>query len=466
MIMKKTIILLSAALAFIACNKETPVKESASGISKIVFNVDINRADDTKGVKAGWENGDKVYVFFQGLVGDNKYAVFTYNGTSWDKNANKITAQDIFDAKVDYGPHLTAICVPYGEQPTFSPSGDSFTMTDKVQTFYLSASTTYSTGMVEKSTIEIGASLNMKAPDNLIQICVQGTGGKPASGNEFVLTVNNVKPFTVEEIVPGSPVSCTTGTVNFPLPALLTYVNKDPGYYFWGILDNASAGAIDYNFQLVQQNVEKKYAVSSRSKKVSGKNLTGSAAIKLTGLTDNGNFVSLGYAGGPLWATGNIDKTNSKIVDPLEAGEYFRYGKTTPYSSSEENYTGEEDPLSSSADVAYSVNTSWRIPTKDQFDALINASNTTTAWNTGWTDIGTTKGGRLITSKVNGISLFFAAAGFYESGSLFVEGVSGLYWSSTPGNTSKPYLLVIDSDNIVTNVDDRYEGFSVRPVQN
>ena len=279
--MKKTIILLSAALAFIACNKETPVKESASGISKIVFNVDINRADDTKGVKAGWENGDKVYVFFQGLVGDNKYAVFTYNGTSWDKNANDITAKDIFDAKVDYGDRLTAICVPYGDQPTFSPSGDSFTMTNKVQTFYLSASTTYSTGIVEESTIEIGASLKMKAPDNLIQICVQGTGGKPASGNEFVLTVNNVKPFTVEEIVPGSPVSCTTGTVNFPLPALLTYVNKDPGYYFWGILDNASAGAIDYNFQLVQQNVEKKYAVSSRSKKVSGKELTGSAAIKV-----------------------------------------------------------------------------------------------------------------------------------------------------------------------------------------
>ena len=464
MIMKKSIILLSAALAFIACNKETPVKESASGISKIVFNVDINRADDTKGVKAGWENGDKVYVFFQGLVGDNKYAVFTYNGTSWDKNANKITAQDIFDAKVDYGPHLTAICVPYGEQPTFSPSGDSFTMTDKVQTFYLSASTTYSTGIVEESTIEIGASLKMKAPDNLIQICVQGTGGKPASGNEFVLTVNNVKPFTVEEIVPGSPVSCTTGTVNFPLPALLTYVNKDPGYYFWGILDNASAGAIDYNFQLVQQNVEKKYAVSSRSKKVSGKELTGSAAIKLTGLTDNRNFVSLGYADGPLWATGNIDKTNSKIVDPLEAGEYFRYGKTTPYSSSEENYTGEEDPLSTSADVAYSVNTAWRIPTRAQFDAL--ASNTTTAWKEGWTDIGTTKGGRLITSKVNGISLFFAAAGFYESGSPYVAGGGGFYWSSTPGNTSKPYLLVIDSSNIVTNVDDRYEGFSVRPVQN
>ena len=304
----------------------------------------------------------------------------------------------------------------------------------------------------------------MKAPDNLIQICVQGTGGKPASGNEFVLTVNNVKPFTVEEIVPGSPVSCTTGTVNFPLPALLTYVNKDPGYYFWGILDNASAGAIDYNFQLVQQNVEKKYAVSSRSKKVSGKELTGSAAIKLTGLTDNGNFVSLGYADGPLWATGNIDKTTSKIVDPLEAGEYFRYGKTTPYSSSEENYTGEEDPLSTSADVAYSVNTAWRIPTMAQFNALI--SYTETAWKGGWTNLGDIKGGRLITSKVNGISLFFAAAGFYESGSLYVAGGGGFYWSSTPGNTSKPYLLVIDSGNIVTSVDDRYEGFSVRPVQN
>jgi hypothetical protein len=62
--------------------------------------------------------------------------------------------------------------------------------------------------------------------------------------------------------------------------------------------------------------------------------------------------------------------------------------------------------------------------------------------------------------------LFFAAAGFYESGTLYVEGGSGLYWSSTPCDSSDAYLLVIDSDNIVTNVDDRYEGFSVRPVQN
>ena len=116
--------------------------------------------------------------------------------------------------------------------------------------------------------------------------------------------------------------------------------------------------------------------------------------------------------------------------------------------------------------TATDKNDAWKMPTWAQFDALIDASNTTTAWKEGWTNLGTTKGGGLITSKVNGISLFFAAAGFYESGSLFVEGVSGLYWSSTPGNTSKPYLLVIDSDNIVTNVDDRFEGFSVRPVQN
>ena len=102
-----------------------------------------------------------------------------------------------------------------------------------------------------------------------------------------------------------------------------------------------------------------------------------------TNLVDNGKCVSLGYAGGPLWATGNLDKTHGTIVGPLEAGEHFRYGKITPSSGSEEEYTGTEDPLSTSADVAYSVNTSWRIPTKAQFDALIDASNTETVWKDG-----------------------------------------------------------------------------------
>jgi uncharacterized protein (TIGR02145 family) len=111
------------------------------------------------------------------------------------------------------------------------------------------------------------------------------------------------------------------------------------------------------------------------------------------------------------------------------------------------------------------VNTSWRIPTKAQFDALIYSSNTETFWKTDWTNLGTTKGGMLITSKVNGISLFFAAAGGYSSGTLYVLGTYGNYWSSTP-NSDEAYRLVFDSGSIVTGSKPRNVGYSVRPVKN
>ena len=197
-----------------------------------------------------------------------------------------------------------------------------------------------------------------------------------------------------------------------------------------------------------------------------------SAAIKLTGLTDNGNFVSLGYDGSPLWATGNLDKTNNCIVSPLEAGEYFMYGYTTPYILNSPEYTGEytgtESPLSSDHDAAYQANNAWRIPTKEQFGALI--SNTSFKWKGGWTTIGTLGGGVFLTSKANGISLFFAAAGSLGDQPYF-SGWAGFYSTSTPSDESVDYDTVYAYSFAATGSglsesEPRDLARPVRPVQN
>ena len=296
---------------------------------------------------------------------------------------------------------------------------------------------------------------------------------KAQDGNEYVLNMTNVKPFTLDGIVPGGAATITEGTVNFPLTAYLGTIGGDTGYFFWGILADASAGAIDYNFQMVQQNAEKKYAVSSMSKTITSKNLTGSTAINLTytgGLTDNGPFVNLGYAGCPLWATGNLSKTEGKIVSPVLAGEYFMYGKTTVYNKNDSAYTGQEEPLSTDADVAYSVNTAWRIPTAAQLIALVNSSNTTTEWKAGWFDsIFGPGGGRLITSKANGISLFLAAAGYCDIGMFYEVCYYGRFWSSTKcslHDTNAMCLDFYDSYVFASTSYVRELGLSVRPVKN
>lgn len=463
--MRKTLLFAAAIFALAACSKENAVKEdSPIDASKIVFDIQVENADATKAVKTTWESGDVVYAFFE----DNttQYVKMTYNGTSWaytDKSGGPTFEELTLAAS---GKKVSAVYMPNfvcSAAPTYET--DKWTFGSINGYFQTAESVDYTVTSTDDVTT-LNATLSLTAPAGISQIFIPSTEySDPASGNEHVLTATHIAPFTFSGIAPGGVATLSTGTYGFPLTPYSGTIGTETGYYFWGILEGA--GTYDFTFQLVERNADalKKYAISSKSKSVYA-TVGSSFAAKLTGLTNNGNFVSLGYADGPLWATGNLDKTNSTIVDPLEAGEYFKYGKTTPYSASESDYTETENPLSPSADAAYQANNDWRIPTKAQFDALIDASNTETVWTKGWTNIGTTKGGRLITSKVNGISLFFAAAGFYNGGALNGAGDYGLYWSSTPGVSNGAYRLLFTNGRIHSSNGVRNGGCPVRPVQN
>lgn len=462
--MKKNLLFAAAALvALAACTKESPVKEEgAIDASKLVFNIDVRNGSATKGVKTAWEDGDDVYVFFEDNI--TKYVKMTYNGSAWTYNV--LGDGDLSLAAS--GKKLSAVYMPdfvCSAAPTYDSGNTRWTF-GSVGGYYQKAEAVSYTVTSTEEVNTLSATISLTAPANIMQFYVpKDAVTAPGVFNEYVLTATHVINYTFNGIVPGGAASQGNISEGFPMTANYGTIDGDEGYYFWGILE--STGTYTYDFQLVARNALRKYAVYSYSaSKAPGVEIS-SAAFKLSTLTNNGNFVSLGYAGGPLWATGNIDKTNSKIVDPLKAGEYFRYGKTTPYSASESNYTGTEDPLSTSADVAYAVNTSWRIPTKAQFDALINSSNTETTWKEGWTNLGTKKGGRLITSKVNGISLFFAAAGVYSSSTLTNAGASGNYWSSTPGYPGLFIRLSFSSVSISSDGGSSPDhGYSVRPVQN
>ena len=161
-----------------------------------------------------------------------------------------------------------------------------------------------------------------------------------------------------------------------------------------------------------------------------------------------------------------ISNSNGIIVSPIVAGDYFQYGATEVYANNNAYYTEMYDPLPTTRDIAFQVNDSWNVPTGAQFQELVKASNTTTVWQADWTSIGSTKGGRLITSKVNGISLFFAAAGRYYIGTLSNAGDDGYYWSSTPLDHYNACILYFNSGNITTGSSYRIYGYSVRPVKN
>ena len=475
--MKKALLIMSAVFALVACNKENPIKESAINPSKIVFNINVENGEATKGVKTTWENGDDVYVFFE----DNttQYVKMTYNGSSWSyKDKNGGTAFSGLTLATS-GKKLSAVYMPdfvCSAAPTWSTDRWTF---GTVGGHYQTAASDYTvTSTSDVNTLS--ATLHMVAPANIMQVCIPAPN--PASGNEYVLTATHFIPFSLSDIVPGEAAAYGAGTNGFPITAYKGTMGGEEAYYFWGILEGTSLGTTSYTFQLVERNADKKYAISSKSQTINT-NFTGSAAIKLsTNLVDNGKFVSLGYDGGPLWATGNlgrpypsapISKTNYQIESPLEAGDYFQWGATVVYNTStyDDQWNGttyEDGLLPKAQDVAYQVNNAWRIPTKAQLDALYNSENTSSKWVDGWTSIGNSNGGYFFTSEKNGLSLFLAASGFYSDATLFWVGNRGRYWSSSPRDVP-PYhfadALRFDNGKIETYFLDRTLGYSVRPVK-
>ena len=484
--MKKMIIILSTLVALAACNKETPILESVIDPSQVVFNINVENANATKGIKTAWENGDVVYAFFEG--NSTQYVKMTRDGSSWsykDKDGGTTFSGLTLSSS---GKKVSAVYFP-GFVCSSAPAFDE----DKWKFSGVQGYFQYTNGVsyTVKSTSDVTtleATIRLTAPDNIMQVYIPSSeAGTLGSGNEFVLTATHIHPFTFSGVVPGGDASWEKGSRDFPQTAYSGTIAKDAGYYFWGIL--GSPGLYAFDFQLVEQNAEKKYAISSKSKHAAPGIEISRAAIKLTGLTDNGKFVSLGYGGGPLWATGNL-KDDGTIADPLLAGDYYKWCYTTPY-----DVTGETDPYANyyedgydkeydkEKDPAYVKSShAWSMPTKDQLEALYDVQNTNAktyseSWKGGWTNLGTAKGGMLIKSKVNGISLFLPAAGLYQyigTVSLYSVGENGYYWSTAGYGSDSAFFLEfyysLEFDTFFIGTDysplNRAWGASVRPVHN
>ena len=104
----------------------------------------------------------------------------------------------------------------------------------------------------------------------------------------------------------------------------------------------------------------------------------------------------------------------------------------------------------------------WRTPSLEQFDELIDASNTTTEWikQDG-------VNGYRITSKKNGNSIFLPASGYHNRALLNELAGGGAYWSRTLylNNSAYAYSLYFGSGKLTTKYNERYYGFNVRPVE-
>ena len=210
-------------------------------------------------------------------------------------------------------------------------------------------------------------------------------------------------------------------------------------------------------------------------------------------LPQNGNnnkheYVDLGLS--VKWATCNIGASS-----PEEAGLYFAWGETSGYTADTTQippvtvgkdflwrdyefgeyvdqepdygmtkYNSDGITTLETTDDSATVNwgSDWRMPTKDEFDELLE--NTTSSW----TEVNGVSG-LLLTSTVEGyeeVSLFFPAVGYAYDGQVYGIGANGCCWSASLGSedVSSAYELGFNSGYCVVSNNNRCCGYAVRPV--
>ena len=170
-----------------------------------------------------------------------------------------------------------------------------------------------------------------------------------------------------------------------------------------------------------------------------------------------------GYTSGQV-GTDKTDKYFAWEGDhaDYEFGKYNTGDTNYNYGMTEYNNTDKKTVLDPEDDAA-TVNwgSDWRMPTEKEFNELI--TGTTTAWTE-------QNGvyGLLCTSTANtGNTLFFPAVGRAADGEVISIGDDGNYWSASLDSevVSSAWLLGFRDGDSDVYYNDRYYGFSVRPVR-
>ena len=179
-------------------------------------------------------------------------------------------------------------------------------------------------------------------------------------------------------------------------------------------------------------------------------------------------FVDLALPSGLLWCEHNIGAST-----PYEHGLYFSWGNVighaegSGYDFSDAVYaqtpgaalTG-NIPVNNTYDMArHNIGAPCRLPTSGEFTELNNNCDSE------WTDEDGVAG-RRFTSRINGNSVFFPAAGGCDGTSLIGRGTSGAYWSSTWSSEANARILLFYSTGVdPQSYSGRRCGFTVRAVQ-
>ena len=283
--------------------------------------------------------------------------------------------------------------------------------------------------------------------------------------------------------------SDTTFTANFVLKPYLTVASNygmvtGSGYYMPGeeVTITATPNSGAYFVEWNDGNTDNPRTI------IVNEDITYTATFagNPNGTANGYEWVDLGLPSGIKWATCNVGAT-----EPKKYGNYYAWGVTetkatytwNTYTWATAKYTYDvgygprwdletltkyntEDnktQLELEDDAARANwGGSWRMPTDGEWAELVDEC--TWEWKNAYK--GTTAG-YLVTSKINGNSIFLPAAGYRYYGNLDYAGNYGEYWSSSLHKAGSSYALgvCLSSDYVSRGCyGSRYYGKSVRPV--
>lgn len=471
--MKKTLTILAAILALVACNKREFEPTVLPEGKDIVVNLTIERIDDLEdapgtraSVKTAFADGDVVFVFFSGVAAP-KYLEMKYEGGNWTPTQkNGLTASDLSGAS---DKRMTGVYLPYASTATVASDGGKFVFSDVTYNgiFYIAQQAIYSYGS------ELRGDLNLKAPglsgnDKYVHFDISGY----TRNHAYSLYQDYVKPVSFTSVSANGTVSFRKGNKG---EAVAGHIDKARAIVsFSGILDASANGqALDYQFSVNDETASVLYTRDAGTKTLRKSTAVGIGDISNVSVWNALEYVYMGIdnaAGEKLcWARKNLGAT----VEQGEGsyGKYAAWGAgeshglngtygnyTSTYPFSDESYDDSKDA------VREGLGGVWRLPTKQEFETL--AANSDWSFNTPET----VNYGMTFTSKVAGYtdkSIFLPATGYIGNSNLREAGSQGRYWSSSfsvAGGDKRGFQFYFVDGSSGTVATTSYFGMALRPV--
>ena len=230
--MKKFIYAISALAVMMAvgCSKEDV--ETPSPEYKLVVNMDKpSFGDDTRAVRTSWENGDVVYVVFDGDLYDGataaKYLTLTYNNSSWTPTW---VGTNIDEVAAKTTKTLRALYVNTPVTPDFWNNGQFLTCDSTTKGVYVMQCID-GTYTVSDSTITLNIALE--------HICSQITvRGIDVAGN-WTLSCNELQAILGGTFDNSDNIGVSAINFNYPMTG---FANAD-GVSFYGYYPGATSGS-------------------------------------------------------------------------------------------------------------------------------------------------------------------------------------------------------------------------------